>query len=38
MSSSYAERELGSRDLEEFSGGGAGLAVLIVLVAILVPW
>jgi hypothetical protein len=36
--SSSAEREVGSRDWEGFTGGGAGLAVLIVLVAILVPW
>jgi hypothetical protein len=45
MPSPYAEREAGSRDLEEFTGGGEGLAVLIVLVvavvvlvAILAPW
>jgi hypothetical protein len=44
-SPTYAERELQSRDLEEFAGGGAGLLVLVivvvavlVLVAIILPW
>jgi hypothetical protein len=41
----YAVRELASRDLEDFTGGGAGLILAIVLivavvviVAILIPW
>lgn len=32
-----ADREAGSRDLEDFTGGGAGIRVL-VLASILLPW
>ncbi|HZE96872.1 MAG TPA: hypothetical protein VE981_07590 [Planctomycetota bacterium] len=35
--SPYALREVASQDLEQFRGGGAGLAVL-VLIAIILPW